>query len=186
MIRRIARNKKGFTLIELMIVVAIIGILAAIAIPAFLGYVQRSKTSEAGSNLKNLYQGAATYYSRENWGQGIRRGGTAVALTYCAVTGGVTTTNTPGPGKTQLTESAQPASFRALGFSVDDPVYYQYAIEGGSGNCDTAANVDLYTFVAIGDLDGDSNRSRFELAAGTDADRRFMRAPGIYAVNELE
>ena len=68
---KLLSKKEGFTLIELMIVVAIIGILAAIAIPAFVNYVKRSKTSEAGANLKSLFTGAAAYYERENWTQGL-------------------------------------------------------------------------------------------------------------------
>ena len=51
------RNQKGFSLIELMIVVAIIGILAAIAIPSFTGFQNRAKESEGKNNLGGLYTG---------------------------------------------------------------------------------------------------------------------------------
>ena len=58
MLRKIA---KGFTLIELMIVVAIIGILAAIAIPNFVKFQCRSKQSEAKTNLKAMYVSQESY-----------------------------------------------------------------------------------------------------------------------------
>ena len=60
------RNQKGFTLIELMIVVAIIGILAAVAIPAFLKFIRKSKTSEAGINIKSIGDGAISWFDAEH------------------------------------------------------------------------------------------------------------------------
>jgi type IV pilus assembly protein PilA len=57
------RNTKGFTLIELMIVVAILGILAVVAVPAFIKYMRRAKTTEAIDELDKVYKGAAYYYT---------------------------------------------------------------------------------------------------------------------------
>ncbi|MGB5197914.1 MAG: prepilin-type N-terminal cleavage/methylation domain-containing protein [Candidatus Deferrimicrobium sp.] len=61
------KGKKGFTLIELMIVVAIIGILAAIAIPNFLKFQAKSKQSEAKSNLGAIYTGQVSFYGEANY-----------------------------------------------------------------------------------------------------------------------
>lgn len=57
------KDNKGFTLIELMIVVAIIGILAAIAIPQFSAYRQRSFNSSAQSDLRNFKTTMETDYA---------------------------------------------------------------------------------------------------------------------------
>ncbi len=56
------KNQKGFTLIELMIVIAIIGILAAIAIPQFSAYRKRSYNSAAQSDLKNMTTAQEAYF----------------------------------------------------------------------------------------------------------------------------
>jgi type IV pilus assembly protein PilA len=60
---KMVKNKKGFTLIELMIVVAIVGILAAIAIPAYLDYTIKSKITEVTTALDALSQSASEYHA---------------------------------------------------------------------------------------------------------------------------
>ena len=60
------KGQKGFTLIELMIVVAIIGILAAIAIPNFLAYQAKSKQSEAKVSLGAIFTSVVAFQAESN------------------------------------------------------------------------------------------------------------------------
>lgn len=77
MLRKFHRNSKGFTLIELMIVVVIIGILAALAIPRFMRSTTKSKQSEAKQLLKQIYTMQRAY--RQEFNSYCLNGATASA-----------------------------------------------------------------------------------------------------------
>jgi len=77
------KSLRGFTLIELMIVVAIIGLLAAVAIPSYQDYTTRSQVSEAFSLTAAFKQGLTEYYSdRGTWPTSLTNIGTTTSGKY--------------------------------------------------------------------------------------------------------
>jgi type IV pilus assembly protein PilA len=180
---KLLKKKSGFTLIELMIVVAILGILAALAIPAFIGYIRRSKGAEATGNLNSMFKSASSYYNME---RGARPGGASMlsACTVGADTGTTLYPTDPGADKQEFTPSGL---HTALGFQISDYVYFGYRINSTqAATCGlTAEDAPAYTFVAHGDLNGDNTNSTFELA--TDVSGRALRHnAGFYIVRETE
>ncbi len=63
---RLMRNQKGFTLVELMVVVIIVLVLAGIAVPVYMHYIQESKKSEAYATIDSIVSGALVYFQKNN------------------------------------------------------------------------------------------------------------------------
>ena len=83
---------KGFSLVELMVTVAIVGVIAAVAVPSYQGYIQDTTIAQATSDLKACAMAVERYYSN--------------GFTYVgAEDAGVCTTNSPTEGETRFTIS---------------------------------------------------------------------------------
>lgn len=157
----------GFTLVELMIVVAIVGILAAIAIPAYTGYVMRARASEGPTFLGEIRGRQEAY--RAEFGQYADPSGD-LATFYPAVLPGVDKQiwDLAGDGE---------AGWLQLGASPDGATYFQYAVHSdvpGNAACPEIADWSGdFTWCAEGraDLDGDGN---------------FMQLRAFSAINEIQ
>jgi len=134
------QSKKGFTLIELMIVVAIIGILAAIAIPNFLRFQAKSKQSEAKSNLGGIFTAQTSYFSEYN---GFADLGTVSwspigsSVRYKYTMGGASTMGLASVGIVAANWNGRTPAFTAI--NVSPPGF----TAGAQGNIDTDATPSL-------------------------------------------
>ena len=137
-----SRRESGFTLVELMIVVAIIGILASVAIPSFINYQMTAKRSESFSNISALAKAQKAYYSEFS--------------TYVAVREEPSSTLAILPGGVKRDSSAVSISFAAVGWEVEGNVFYDYDThipgDGAPGLC-TCPPGTCFTASAYGDVD---------------------------------
>ncbi len=163
------RRLQGFTLVELMIVVVILGILAAVSIAAFTRYVKRSKTSEVAGNLSRMAHMQNAYFARmteqgnagfANCGSGYTPSAAASASRY----------------PVNPTQWEANAGFAALGFSIDTPHYYRYT-------CGSAGPT-IYGTYAQGDIDGDGILSTWEIDGYVENGE--IRRSALIITNELE
>jgi type IV pilus assembly protein PilA len=139
MIRISRKAQRGFTLIELMIVVAIIGILAAVAIPAFMDYMKKGKRSEAELNLDAIKKSnKTTFVEKASY---VTQVAPATPGATCCAAGGVT--------KCVANAAAWQgvAAWDELDFDITEDHYFVYSYDGSAGNA--------YTATASGDLDCD-------------------------------
>lgn len=178
-------RRSGFTLIELMVVVLILGVLAAIAIPSMGSYINRSRASEASANLNALFKSAVAVYSSER----ATRGMAATVVSNCVAEPTPLYPSAPTSHKQAFSAIE---GFDQLNFHIADYVYFGYGIQSigsdGAVTCfaSTTAREEVYTFFAHGDLNDNGTLSTFELAVGSDADNQLFHARGMYINNEVE
>jgi type IV pilus assembly protein PilA len=181
--KRSARKSsaRGFTLVELMIVVVILGILAAIAIPAFLKYARNAKTSEAKSNLAYIFRESTSYFSANRVGRG--QNGQSIEAQF-PESAGPTPAIPPRGTRSVVNAWDDDETWNSLKFAVADPIYYSYQyVSTGSASAGTAS---VFSARANGDLNGDGNYSTFERVGTVNADLEVRGSAGLYENNPTD
>ncbi|WP_437683722.1 type IV pilin protein [Sorangium sp. So ce131] len=195
---------RGFTLIEIMIVVAILGVLAALAIVGVRNYLATAKTAEAKQTVGAIARAAVTQYERErNISQllpnnsvpvaGTRilcASATPVPFSFASVQG---TKYQPSPalGDDFMTGTSI-AGWQCLGFSISQPIYFQYSYQVGDNYVSDGMpgaplpSVDEgFEAAARGDLDGDGVASTM-VRTGEVRGGEIVTSTQIYTNNDME
>ncbi len=178
------RLKGGFTLVELMIVVAIVGVLAVLAVYGVRKYIANAKTAEAKNSLGQMGKDAVTAFEGERMTNAVLPEGTSAGIIrqMCG-SSAASVPSAAGAIKGQKYQSTKadwsPTAdvqnnngFPCLKFEMTQPQYYMYSFAG------TGAATGGMTASAQGDLNGDGTLSTFALA-GAISNGRLLIAPQI-------
>jgi len=165
-------RRQGFTLMELMTVVAIVGILAAVAAPTFTGYIYKARTSEATEFLGVIRLREEAY--RAEFGVYCPTLADSSAKDPAALTDDKLVPNPTKSKRDAIAFEPTGDAWTQLGARPSGPVRFGYGVVAGkpseipAGFGWTPANADFWFLArAVGDLDGDGEQVTFEIYSGT-------------------